>query len=118
MKNTVGLTSCTAALHLSLIALGIGPGDEVITTPMSFCATSNAVLHAGAKPVFVDVEEDTGNINAELIESAVTKNTKAIIPVHLYGQMCDMQKIKSISAKYNLKIIEDAAHSIEASRDE
>lgn len=118
MKNTVGLTSCTAALHLSLLALGIGPGDEVITTPMSFCATSNAVLHAGAKPVFVDVEEDTGNINAELIESAVTKNTKAIIPVHLYGQMCDMQRIKSISAKYNLKIIEDAAHSIEASRDD
>ena len=117
MKYTVGITSCTASLHLSLIALGIGPGDEVITTPMSFCATANAILHAGAKPVFVDVEEDTGNINTELIESAVTEKTKAIIPVHLYGQMCDMKKIQSIATTYHLKIIEDAAHAIEASRD-
>lgn len=117
-KNyTIGLTSCTAALHLSLIALGIGPGDEVITTPMSFCATANAILHAGAKPVFIDVEEETGNLNAELIESAVTEKTKAIIPVHLYGQMCDMKKISKIAKKYKLKIIEDAAHAIEASRD-
>lgn len=116
-KYTVGLTSCTAALHLSLIALKIGTGDEVITTPMSFCATANAILHAGAKPVFVDVEKGTGNINAELIESAITKKTKAIIPVHLYGQMCDMRKIKNIATKHNLRIIEDAAHAIEASRD-
>lgn len=116
-KYTVGLTSCTAALHLSLIALKIGPGDEVITTPMSFCATANAILHAGAKPVFIDVEKETGNINAELIESAITKKTTAIIPVHLYGQMCDMKKIRDIAKRYNLKIIEDAAHAIEASRD-
>lgn len=116
-KYTVGLTSCTAALHLSLISMEIGPGDEVITTPMSFCATANAILHAGAKPVFVDVEEETGNLNAELIESAITERTKAIIPVHLYGQMCDMRKIKQIAGKYDLKIIEDAAHAIEASRD-
>ena len=113
---TVGLTSCTASLHLSLIALGIGPGDEVITTPMSFCATANAILHAGAKPVFIDVEEETGNLNAELIESAITEKTKAIIPVHLYGQMCDMKRIKEVAEQYNLKIIEDAAHAIEASR--
>jgi len=117
MKYTVGITSCTAALHLSLISLGIGPGDEVITTPMSFCATSNAILHAGAKPVFVDAEEETGNLNAELIESAITEKTKAIVPVHLYGQMCDMKAIKAIAKKYNLYIIEDAAHAIEASRD-
>jgi dTDP-4-amino-4,6-dideoxygalactose transaminase len=117
MKQTVGLTSCTAALHLSLIALGVGPGDEVITTPMSFCATANAILHAGARPVFVDVEEETGNINADNIEAAVTKRTKAIIPVHLYGQMCDMRKIRAIARKYNLRIVEDAAHAIEASRD-
>ena len=96
-KYTVGTTSCTAALHLSLIALGIGPGDEVITTPLSFCATSNSILHAGAKPVFVDVEEETGNINAELVESAITGRTKAIMPVHLYGQMCDMRKLKKIA---------------------
>ncbi len=117
LQHTIGLTSCTAALHLSLLSLEIGPGDEVITTPMSFCATANAILHAGAKPVFVDVEEETGNLNADLIEPAITKNTKAIIPVHLYGQMCDMKKIKALAVKYNLKIIEDAAHAIEASRD-
>jgi len=116
-RYTVGVTSCTAALHLSLIVLGIGSGDEVITTPMSFCATANAILQAGAQPVFVDVEEDTGNLNTELIESAITENTKAIIPVHLYGQMCDMKSIKESAKKYNLKIIEDAAHAIEASRD-
>ncbi|NWF98311.1 MAG: DegT/DnrJ/EryC1/StrS family aminotransferase [Nitrospirae bacterium] len=116
IKQTVGVTSCTAALHLSLLALGIGNGDEVITTPMSFCATANAILHAGAKPVFVDVEEDTGNMNAELIEAAITEKTKAILPVHLYGQMCDMEKIHEIASRYNLKIVEDAAHSIEASR--
>jgi dTDP-4-amino-4,6-dideoxygalactose transaminase len=117
IKHTVGLTSCTAALHLSLIALGIGHGDEVITTPMSFCATANAILHAGAKPVFVDVEKETGNINAKLIEAAINKKTKAIIPVHLYGQMCDMKTIRSLADQYNLKIVEDAAHAIEASRD-
>jgi len=114
---TVGLSSCTAALHLSLIALGVGPGDEVITTPMSFCATANAILHAGARPVFVDVEEETGNLNAELIESVITKKTRAIMPVHIYGQMCDMKGISEIAKKYNLKLIEDAAHAIEASRD-
>ena len=69
---------------------------------MSFCATSNAILHAGAKPVFVDAEEETGNLNAELIESVITEKTKAIIPVHLYGQMCDMKKIKKIAKTYNL----------------
>lgn len=116
-RYTIGLTSCTAALHLSLIALGIGHGDEVITTPLSFCATANAILHAGAKPVFVDVEEETGNLNTALIEQAITKKTKAIIPVHLYGQMCDMKYINKIAKQYNLKAIEDAAHAIEASRD-
>lgn len=117
-QHAVGVTSCTAALHLSLLAYdGIGRGDEVITTPMSFCATSNSILHAGAAPVFVDVEKETGNINAELIEAAITKKTKAIMPVHLYGQMCDMKKIRTIADKYNLVIIEDAAHAVEAERD-
>lgn len=115
--HAIGVTSCTAALHLSLIALNIGPGDEVITTPMSFCATANAVLHAGAQPVFVDVEEETGNLNADLIEAAITDRTKAILPVHLYGQMCDMKKIRALADRYRLKIIEDAAHSIESARD-
>ncbi len=116
-KSVVGVTSCTAALHLSLLAWEIGEGDEVITTPMSFCATANAILHAGATPVFVDVEEDTGNINSELIENAITKKTKAIMPVHLYGQLCDMRKIHEIAEKHKLVVIEDAAHTIEAERD-
>ena len=89
----------------------------MITTPLSFCATANAIIHAGATPVFVDVEEDTGNLNADLIGSAVTGKTKAVIPVHLYGQMCDMIKIRSSAAEYDLRVIEDAAHAIEAERD-
>ena len=113
----VGLTSCTAALHLSVTAAGIGRGDEVITTPMSFVATSNSIIMAQATPVFVDVEKDTGNIDANLIEKAITKKTKAILPVHLYGQMVDMKKILSIAKKHNLKIIEDSAHALEAQRD-
>ncbi|UCF87130.1 MAG: DegT/DnrJ/EryC1/StrS family aminotransferase, partial [Nitrospiraceae bacterium] len=116
-EYTVGLTSCTAALHLNLVALGIGHGDEVITPPMGFCATANAILQAGAKPVFVDVEEETGNINSELIRSAITDKTKAIMPVHLYGQMCDMISISKAANEYNLHIIEDAAHAVEATRD-
>ncbi|MFH2058572.1 MAG: DegT/DnrJ/EryC1/StrS aminotransferase family protein [Pseudomonadota bacterium] len=116
-KYAVGLTSCTAALHLSLLALGIGPGDEVITTPMTFIATATAIIHAGAKPVFVDVEKDTALLDSRLIKQAITNKTKAIIPVHLYGQMCDMKQIKNIADQYNLKIIEDAAHCIEAKRD-
>jgi len=116
-KYCIAVSSCTAALHLSLLALGIKEDDEVITTPMSFVATSNAILHVGAKPVFVDIEKDTGNMNADLIEQAITSKTKAIIPVHLYGNMCDMHKINAIAKKYNLKIIEDAAHCIEGQRD-
>lgn len=115
--RTVGLTSCTAALHLSLLAFGVGRGDEVITTPLSFCATANAVIHAGAKPVFIDVEPQTGNLDAGLIEKAVTVRTKAIIPVHLYGQMCDMKKIRETADRRGLVVIEDAAHAIEAGRD-
>jgi len=116
-REVVGLTSCTAALHLSLLAFGIGRGDDVITTPLTFIATANAILHAGAKPVFVDVEPDTGNINASLIEAAITPRTKAIIPVHLYGQLCDMVLLRKIADRYNLVVIEDAAHSIESIRE-
>jgi len=113
----VGLTSCTAALHLSLIAAGVRIGDEVITTPMSFVATANSICMTGATPVFVDVEKDTGNIDADLIEKAITKKTKVILPVHLYGQMVDMKKVLSIAKKHNLKVIEDSAHALEAQRD-
>lgn len=113
----VGVTSCTAALHLALLALEIGPGDEVITTPMTFLATATAVLHAGATPVFVDVEPDTGLIDPTKIQAAITPRTKAILPVHLYGMMADMRAIAAIAQKHHLKIIEDCAHCIEGERD-
>lgn len=114
---TIGLMSCTAALHLALLALDIGPGDEVITTPLTFIATANTIMHVGAKPVFVDVEAATGNLDANLVEKAITDKTKAILPVHLYGHMCDMKALRQIADKYNLKIIEDAAHCLEGVRE-
>jgi len=117
LKYVVGLNSCTAALHLSLLALGIGEGDEIITTPMTFIATTTSIMHTGAKPVFVDVEKETGLLDPKLIESAITERTKAILPVHLYGVMCDMKRIKQIADKHNLKIIEDSAHCIEGESD-
>ena len=116
IPHTVGVTSCTAALFLSLKAIGIGTGDEVITTPMTFIATPNAILHAGAKPIFIDVERETGNIHLDNIENAINKNTKAIMPVHLYGQMCDMKAIRKLADKHRLFIIEDSAHCIEGER--
>jgi dTDP-4-amino-4,6-dideoxygalactose transaminase len=117
IEHVIGVTSCTDALFLALKGLGVGPGDEVITTPLSFIATANSIEYCGAKPVFVDVESETGNIDADLIENAITKRTKAILAVHLYGQMCDMRKISRIAKKYNLKVVEDAAHCIEGVRD-
>jgi dTDP-4-amino-4,6-dideoxygalactose transaminase len=116
-RHAVGVTSCTGALHLALLALGIGPGDEVITTPMTFSASSTAIMEAGAKPVFVDVEPETGNLDARNIEAAITERTRAIVPVHLYGQMCDMRAIRKIADSYGLKVVEDAAHCVEGMRD-
>jgi len=116
-KYALGVTSCTGAMHMSLLALGIGPGDEVITTPMTFIATATAIIEAGAKPVFVDVEPETGNIDANKIEAAITKRTRAILPVHLYGQMCDMKAIRKIADQYKLNIVEDCAHCVEGERD-
>jgi UDP-4-amino-4-deoxy-L-arabinose-oxoglutarate aminotransferase len=116
-QQMVGVMSCTQALELSLRFLGVGPGDEVITTPLTFAATLNVIEHVGAKIVLVDVEEETGNINAELIKKAITKKTKAIMPVHLYGAMCDMKAIKKIADDHQLKIVEDAAHCVEGIRD-
>ncbi len=115
--HVVAVTSCTAALHLSLLAYGVGPRDEVITTPMTFIATANAIAHAGATPVFVDVEADSGLMDLSLVERAVTSRTKALLPVHLYGQMCDMQKLHTFAAAHGFYVIEDAAHAIEARRD-
>jgi len=109
----VGVTSGTAALHLSLLALGIGPGDEVITTPMTFVATVNAILYVQAKPVLVDVEPDTLNIDPEEIKKKITKKTKAIIPVHYAGQPCKMGEIQAIAKEHKLFVVEDACHAIE-----
>jgi dTDP-4-amino-4,6-dideoxygalactose transaminase len=110
-KYCVSLNSGTDALTLALHALGVRRGDEVITTPNSFIASTAAIVHLGAKPVFVDVLDDQ-NINPDLIEDKITKNTKVIMPVHLTGRVCQMDKILKIAKKYNIKIIEDAAQSI------
>lgn len=110
----LGLNSCTAGLHLALKAYNIGPGDEVITTPLTFVATANVIIHVGATPVFVDIEADTLNMNPDLIESAITPDTKAIMPVHFAGHPCDMDKILTIARKHQIPVIEDAAHAIGA----
>jgi len=111
-KYAVGLSSCTAALHLALIAAGVGPGDEVITTIFTFAASINPVLILGGKPVLVDIDEQTMNIDVNLIENAITKKTKVIIPMHYGGYPCNMDAIRKIAKKYNLIIIEDAATAI------
>ncbi len=117
LRFTIGLSSCTAALHLALLALGIGPGHEVITTPMTFIATATSILHTGARPVFVDVEGSTALMDASRVEAAITPRTRAIMPVHLYGSMVDMRAIRDIADPYHLKIVEDCAHCIEGERD-
>jgi len=116
-KHALAVTSCTGAMHMALTALDIGAGDEVITTPMTFIATATAILEAGAKPVFVDVEPDTGNIDVECIEAAITPKTTAILPVHLYGMMVDMRAVRAVADQHKLAVIEDAAHCVEGSRD-
>jgi len=111
---TVAVTSCTAALQLALLAAGVGGGDEVITTPLTFVGTPNSVIMAGGVPVFADVDRATGNIDPAAVEAAVTERTKAILPVHLYGQMCDMDRIREIADKHGLAVVEDSAHSLES----
>lgn len=111
-KHAIGVMNCTVALYLSLIAAGVKQNDEVITTPMTFCASANVIEHANAKVVFADVDKKTGLIDPEEIKKKNTKKTKAIIPVHVYGQPCDMDAILGITKENNLKIIEDAAHTI------
>lgn len=117
VPKVLGVTSATAGLFLILKALDIKEGDEVITTPLSFVATANSVLYCGARPVFVDVDPLTGNIDPGLVEKAVTERTRAVLPVHLYGLMADMRRLKSIADRHGLKLVEDSAHCIEGERD-
>ncbi|MEK7064529.1 MAG: DegT/DnrJ/EryC1/StrS family aminotransferase [Patescibacteria group bacterium] len=113
-EYALAVNSATAGLHLALKALGIGPGDEVITTPLTFCSTVNVIIHCGATPVFADVDISDWNIDPKEIEKKITKKTKAIIPVHLHGRPCKMDEIGEIARKHKLFVVEDAAHAIEA----
>jgi len=113
IQHAVAVNSCTAALHLSMIAADLRPGEEVITTPLTFCSTVNAVIHAGATPVLADVDPVTMNIDPEQVEKHITPKTRAILPVHFAGRACDMDALCSVADRHNLKIIEDCAHAIE-----
>ena len=113
VKYAVAVNSCTAGLHLSCLAIGLQKGDEVILPAMTFCATINAVIHAGAVPVLVDVEPETFNMDPVHVRRKISPRTKAIMPVHFAGRACNMDEITSIAREHNLKIIEDCAHAIE-----
>ncbi len=115
--HVVGVSSCSLGLILALRALGVGPGDEVVTTPMTFVATPNAALHLGATPVFADVDPATGLIDPAAVEAAITPRTRAIVAVHLYGQLADMRALRAIADRHGVALVEDAAHAIEAERD-
>jgi dTDP-4-amino-4,6-dideoxygalactose transaminase len=112
-EEAVAVSSCTAALHLSLLSAGVGPGDEVITTAMTFCTTANAVVHAGAVPVFVDCDPDSFNMSPAAVTKAITPRTRAILPVHFAGLPCDMEGLLQAASEANLPVVEDCAHCIE-----
>lgn len=111
--HAVAVNSCTAALHLCLVAAGIKPGDEVITTPLTFCATVNAIIHAGGTPILADVDPATMNIDPAAVRAKITSRTKAILPVHFAGRPCDIDALTHITTKHGLTLIEDSAHAIE-----
>ena len=117
VKRAIGVTSWTNGAFLVLKAWGIGPGDEVIVPAMTFVSTANVVCHCGATPVFIDSDPITGNLDVDQVESKITHRTKAIIPVHLYGHMVDMRKLRAVADRHGLKILEDAAHCVEGLRD-
>jgi len=112
--QAVAVNSCTAALHLSLLAAGLGPGDEVITTPLTFCATVNAILHAGATPVLADVDPITFNLDPAAVAARITPRTRAILPVHFAGRPCNMGALVALAEQHDLRVIEDCAHAIES----
>jgi dTDP-4-amino-4,6-dideoxygalactose transaminase len=111
-KHAIAIANGTAALHTALLAHQIGPGDEVITTPFTFIASVNSIIYTGARPVFVDIDPDSFNLNPALIEAAITPRTKAIMPVHLYGNPCDMDAILDIAERHHLAVVEDAAQAV------
>ncbi len=111
--HAIAVNSCTAALHLSLLAAGIGPGDEVITTPLTFCATANAIIHTGARPVFADIDRRTYNLDPAAVECAITPRTRAILPVHYAGRAVDVRAFQQLAETHGLILIEDAAHAVE-----
>lgn len=113
-KFAAAVNSCTAALHLSLVAAGLSEGDEVITTPLTFCATVNSIIHAGATPVLADIDPESMNIDPKEIEKKITSKTKALVIVHFAGRPCEMDEILAITRKHNLLLIEDCAHAIES----
>lgn len=117
VDQAVAVNSCTAALHLSLLAAGLGPGDEVITTPLTFCATVNAILHAGATPVLTDVDPVTFNLDPAAVAARITPRTRAILPVHFAGRPCDMGALMALAEQHDLRVIEDCAHAIESTYD-
>ncbi len=110
----VAVNSCTAALHLAMLVSGVGPGDEVITTPMTFCATVNAIIHTGATPVLADIDPVSMNVDPEQVEARITPRTKAILPVHFAGRPCDMDRLCDIARRHYLLLIEDCAHAVES----
>lgn len=114
-RHALAVNSCTAALHLSLIAAGVGAGDEVITTPYTFVASAEAIIHSGATPRFVDTQADSLNIDLDQVSLSVSDRTKAILPVHIAGDPCDLRMIARLRKRYNLKVIHDAAHALGSS---
>lgn len=113
VEQAIAVNSCTAALHLSLVSANLQPGDEVITTPLTFCATVNSILHSGATPVLADIDPVTMNIDPEQVKAKITPRTRAIIPVHFAGRPCDMDALEAIAQQHQLILIEDCAHAIE-----
>jgi dTDP-4-amino-4,6-dideoxygalactose transaminase len=112
-KHAIAVNSCTAALHLGLIAAGVGPGDEVITTPLTFAATANVVVHLGATPVFADINRRTQNLDPASVAARITPRTKALMPVHMLGRAAEMDELLALASAHNLTIVEDAAHAVE-----
>jgi dTDP-4-amino-4,6-dideoxygalactose transaminase len=112
--HVAAVSSCSAALHLSLLTVGLEPGDEVITSPLTFCSTVNAIIHAGARPVLADIDPVTMNLEPREVAARVSRRTRAIVPVHFAGRPCDMDAIDAIASRHGLRVVEDCAHAIEA----